>query len=348
MTALTAGYGPAATYGDGHGAGVEATLARLEGAEEAVLLPSGVSAAATALTALTNPGGHVIASAHLGGPLRDWLEGDFPRSGRTVDFVDCTDPEEVAAAVRPQTQLVHAESLTDPTMRLCPVNELSALAHTEDLILLVDNTGLSPGAHRPLDAGASVVVEDCGPLLDGHGGLCAGVVAGPGRLLAPVRAQARMTGAVADPACRALLARGLLTLPLRLAAQQQHADRVAQRLRDLPAVTAVHRPDHAAAPWARETHEGFGALLSFTPAAGPQAARRLVAALHSLGLADEAGTGLRTGARLPALTTHGHWSERRRAAAGISRAMIRLDIGVEDPDPLLAAVQRILTEGEPC
>lgn len=330
------------------GTALEHSLAELESADEVLLTPSGTAAAICVLTALTNPGGHLVVSEDLYGPLREWLEAELPLSGRTVSLVDCTDPDQVAAALRPQTQLVYAQALADPLMRPCPVNDLSALAHMEDLLLVVDNTGLSPAAHRPLDAGAAVVVEDCGPCLDGHGGDPAGLVAGPHRLLARVRAHARTTGAVTDPAGHRWLGQALRTLPLRVRQQQESAGRVAAALAGHRAVSAVHRPTFDSHPWARETHDGFGGLLSFETAPDAPDGAAVVAALRAAGVVGDGSRGTESAASVPASSSHSGWSGRDRARAGVHPRLVRLSVGIEDPGPLIDALTRALQEAGPC
>ncbi|MBO3740188.1 PLP-dependent transferase [Actinoplanes flavus] len=244
--------------------GAEQRLCDLHGAETAVVLSGAGAATAYALAALTNPGGHVIVSAGLRGAAREHVEQEFRESGRTVDFVDCGDLDAVAALVDPRTQLILTASMTDPEMRPIPVNDLAALSHSTDLLLVVDNTALTPAQLRPLDLGATVVVEACTPYLDDQAGLGLSAVCGPARLLRRISAQVARTGGRPDPWSDRMLAQALRTLDLRMAAHHRHADEIAEFLRKQPAVATVHRAGFDEAPWAVETHTGFGGLLSFT------------------------------------------------------------------------------------
>ncbi|BCJ44129.1 cystathionine beta-lyase [Actinoplanes ianthinogenes] len=307
-------------------AAAESRIAELHGAETAALLAGGAAAATQTVCALTNPGGHVIASAGISGPVREFLEDSFRRLGRTVSYTDCADVDAVAGAVRPETQLIVTESLSDPAMRLIPVNELAELAHSTDLQLVVDNTGLSPALLRPLDLGATVVVETVDPYLDDHAALDASVVCGPRRLVERVTAQAAHAGGRPDGWTDRLLAQALRTLDLRMAAHTANADQVAAFLRGHPAVTVVHRPSFDDSPWAIETHGGFGGLLSFesrTPLAVP----------------DQPGP-----VSIPVLRSHAGVSARRREQAGVTPTLVRVAAGIDSPKPLIALLQGLLAE----
>ncbi|MET9363828.1 PLP-dependent transferase [Streptomyces sp. NPDC006632] len=317
----------------------EAAFARLHGADAALLLPSAVTATTAVLLALSNPGGHIIVSDQTCDPLRAALDAELTGSRRTVTFVDCTEVDAVVAAVRPATQVVYTPSLSDPLMRLAPLGDLATYAQMNDLLLVVDNTALSPAEVRPLETGAVVVIEDSSPCLDEWGDVSAAFVTGAGRHLAPVREQAARFGGQVDPWAAHLLERSLSTLGLRLAARRHNAERVADALRGHRAVHAVHRPSFDDAPWALETHDGFGGLLAFEVA--PE--------VHDLGAvldacAGDAGDGGATAStlRLPALTTHAHLSERVRQEGGISRQLVRASIGTQDPAPLIRGLRRAL------
>ncbi|WP_330458934.1 PLP-dependent transferase [Streptomyces sp. NBC_00820] len=329
-----------------HGAArrVEDTFAALHGAGSALLVPGLVAATTATLLALTNPGGHIVASDQTCDPLRAVLTGELTGLGRAVTFVDCTDVDAVTAAVRPATQVVYTPSLSDPLMRLCPLNDLAIHAQMNDLLLVVDNTALSPAQLRPLEAGAVVVVEDTSPCLDGWGEAGAALITGLDRYLPRIHEQCARFGGEVDDWAAHLLERSLATLHLRVAAQRDSAERIAGALRAHPAVRAVHRPSFDEAPWALETHQGFGGLLSFEV---QPYVRDLSGVLDAC---RRDGTALTTTARIPARTTHAHLSERVRREAGVSRQLVRLSAGVEDPGALLRrlrpALDACLAQGE--
>jgi cystathionine beta-lyase/cystathionine gamma-synthase/uncharacterized OsmC-like protein len=318
---------------------VEHALATLHGGEVAMLAPNPVAATAAVLLTLTNRGGHVIASDQTYGPLRDFLLEDFVGRGRRVSLVDCTDPGAVVSSVEPATQVVYTQSLTDPLMRLCPLNELATYSQMNDLILVVDNTNLSPAQLRPLETGAVIVIEDCGPYLDGYGDIRAAAVAGGSRYLHRIREQARRSGAEVDPWVAHRLVRSLTTLELRMAEHDRNAEKVASALREHPAVRKVYRPSFDESPWALETHPGFGGLLSFEVQAEIQDLSGILAAFRPGGIIPGR---LATTAQVPALTTHARMSERLRRQAGVSRQLVRLAVGIENVDRLLRDLQRAL------
>ena len=310
----------------------ERLVSALHGAEATVLLGGGSAAAVHALCALTNPGGHVIVSAGLYAPLGSFLADSFARLGRDVTYLDCADVAAVAAGVRPETQLIFAESVADPLMRLTPVNDLAELAHASDLPVLVDNTGLSPAMARPLDMGATVVVENCVPYLSGGAVVDASVACGPRRLLRRIAAQAQPAGAAPGAWSSALLSQALRTLELRMAAHQRSADAIAQFLRGHPAVAAVYRPGFDAAPWAIETHRGFGGLLSFLPRRG----------LPRQALSRETLGDL---VSFPALDYPGAAGARHRERMGVPPELVRVTAGLESPARQIAALRGLLDAG---
>lgn len=315
---------------------VEDAFAALHGADSALLLPGLVAATTGTLLALTNPGGHVIASDQTCDPLRGVLTRELAGLGRTVTFVDCTDADAVAAAVRPETQVVYAQSLSDPLMRPAPLNEIAIHAQMNDLLLVVDNTALSPAELRPLDTGAVIVIEDTAPFLDGWGDVGAALVTGLDRYLPRIAEECgRFGGEVHDWAAH-LLERSLSTLHLRLSAQRDGAERVAETLRAHHAVRAVHRPSFAEVPWALETHQGFGGLLSFEVVPEIDDLSGVLAACRG------DGTPLTGTAWLPAHTSHAHLSERARREAGITRQLVRLAVGVTDSGALAGRLRRAL------
>jgi cystathionine beta-lyase/cystathionine gamma-synthase len=273
------------------------------------------------------PGRHVIVSAGLYATLGSFLEDTFAGLGREVTYLDCADVAAVADSVRPETQLIFAESLADPLMRPAPVNDLAELAHGSDLLVLVDNTGLSPAMARPLDMGATMVVENCATYLSGHAALDTSVACGPRRLVRRVAAQARPTGAVPDAWSGRLLSEALRTLELRMAAHHRNADAIAAFLRGHPGVAEVHRPDFGTAPWAIETHSGFGGLLSFVPRR--ELARREVAADGEL-------------ISFPGLDAHAATGARRLERVGIPRELVRVAAGLADAPGQIATLRALL------
>lgn len=317
-------------------------LASLHNADTAILVPNVTAAARATLEALTNPGGRVIASRDVSGTTRTYLEEDLPRLGRAVDFVDCSDADAVADAILPETQVIYSESVSAPLGRLCPVNDLSTLAHSADLIVVVDNSGLSPILHRPVDSGAAVVIEDCATHLDEHDGAGLGLVASAERFLPAITRRVHELGGPASSLSAEPLARSLDGLASRVKVRNQKAEEIAKALREMTGVSQVHRPRFEDHPWVWETHEGFGAGVGLELAAGSASVRALVDALHSEGLAVSGDDPLRTRAEVPALDTHSRWTEWDRLAVGVTRATVQLTAGSQDPEPLITRLAKEL------
>jgi cystathionine beta-lyase/cystathionine gamma-synthase len=262
--------------------------AEWEGAESSVAYRSRADAVRAVLTGLTNPGGHIIAGCPVGA-LTD--------AGRSVSVVPPEDPDAIIAEVRDTTQLVFLPSVAEPSMRLVPVNDIGAIAHGENLILVVDNSILTPALFRPMDCGAHVVIEDWTE----HGApVC--TVAGDRRLL---RLLPPGEPDIALPA-------GLLDRIRRCTAV---ASAVAATLSGHRMVTRVRRPDVTEHPWARETHEGFGPVLVLTCATDPA---RVAAALTGTGLT---ATPLESGAVRVTVAA----ADPERITAAVAGALDRLE-----------------------
>lgn len=343
-------------YGSPNVRGVEALVAVAEGAEAALAVASGMAAIATALSAFTRAGDHVVAqTAHYTGALTqlsDWL----PRAGVEVSQVDQTDVAAFAAAVRPSTRLVYVETPTNPTLALTDLAAVAEVAKKAGALLVCDNTFASPLNQRPLSLGADLVVHSATKYLGGHSDVTAGLLAGRKALVDAAWEHARVHGPVLHPFEAWLLARGMKTYPLRLAAQNAGALRVAQALEAHPAVARVHypglpsHPQHALAT--RQMPGGFGGMLSFTVAGGPeQAYRRALRVLELVELCIPAVSlgGTETLLVHPASLIFGHQPPGQLAQAGVAPGLLRLSVGIESPEDLLAdlaqALERAAAEG---
>ncbi|WGX98833.1 PLP-dependent aspartate aminotransferase family protein [Nocardioides sp. L-11A] len=236
---------------------LEQKLAALEGAEDAAVGASGMAACATALLSVLGTGDHCIASADLFVITRVLLDDVLSARGIEVTHVDVTDLDAVAAAVRPNTRAVFAESLSNPHMDVADLPALAALSREHGLTLVVDNTFLSPRLLRPLEHGADLVVHSATKWLGGHGDAVAGVVAGRKELVDKVRFHLDALGAAVSPFNSWLILRGMRTLGLRMSASSTNALAVAQFLESRPEVALVSYPGLPSHPH----HELAGKLL---------------------------------------------------------------------------------------
>ncbi len=321
-------------------------VAELEGTESAAPLSSGMAATAMALLALTGPGDHVVASQHLYGATRTLIDEEFPTRGIRTTFVDPDTPRAWRAAMRPETRALFLEIPTNPTLRIYDPRPLARLAHELGTTLLVDATFASPVNLRPTELGADVVIHSASKYLGGHSDLIAGVVAGPREVVDAVVRMMTLYGSSLDPHAAWLLDRGLRTLDVRVRRQNENALALATWLERRSEVASVlypglpSHPDHAVA---QEIFSGFGGMVSFVLADGGPAADRFLDGIRLAVAAPSLGS-VETLVSQPRYTSHLGWSAEQRIAAGIPDGFVRVSVGVEDVEDLIADFERALEE----
>ncbi len=256
-------------------AALEAKLADLEGAEDAVVGASGMAALSSALYASLRAGEHLVASDDVFVISRSLLEEDLPRRGIDVTPVPITDLDAVRAAIRPNTRAIFTETYSNPFMRVADVPALAGIARDHGIRLIVDNTFLSPYLYRPLEDGADLVLHSATKYLAGHGDSLAGVVAGPKSLIDGIRYQLDVLGGCVSPFNAWLVLRGVRTLALRMEAHSANAMRLATFLEGHPAIAMVRyagldsHPDRAVA--ARLLGDRCGGMMSIRLHGGREA-----------------------------------------------------------------------------
>lgn len=322
-----------------------ADVARLERAEAGVVAASGMGALTAAIVALLKTGDHVLAARVLygrTGQLLNHLQSSF---GIDVTFVDANDPAAWKAAATGRTKLAIVESISNP---LLEVADLSALADAIGSVpLLVDNTFGTPCLIRPLEHGATLVWHSASKYLNGHGDVMLGVIVGPNSLVRKIRGLSSLYGLNANPMECWLASRGLRTLPLRMARVSQSAQQIAEFLTQQPNVRQVFYPGLPKHP----THElakcllpsGYGGMLSFEIAGGREQVNAVLRKLShqipfSPTLADARST-----LSYPAGTSHKFMTADERRACGITDGLIRLSVGLEDPEDLKRELQAALS-----
>ena len=317
-----------------------AALEDLTGQATGQPFASGSAATATTLMALCSSGSHVVAPREVYGGTWSVLTRQLARFGVETTFVDITDLAAVRAALRPETALVWAEVMANPTMTVADLPSLAGVAREAGVPLVVDATFASPVVVRPLEHGADLVVHSATKYLGGHSDATGGVVVGRPELVARVRAVRLDLGGALAPDEAALLTRGLQTLPLRVARQCATALEVARAVAAHPAVRSVDHPglphhrSHGLAT--RLFHPGrYGAVVTVTPRGGREGGMALVDGLQLVTRATSLG-GTVTKAVHVASTTHKDLDEASLAAAGIDPGAVRFSIGLEDPEDLVA------------
>lgn len=324
---------------------VEAKIAAAEGAEAALVVSSGMAATSTAFFGLVQQGDEVVCSSAIYGGTLQVLTTFLARFGVRTRFASIDELGRPEALVGPQTKVLWCESPTNPTLRCVDIAAIAAACRAKGVISIVDNTFASPMNQRPLALGADLVMHSATKYLNGHSDVTAGALVGSTALINRVRPARKLLGGVLEPASAYALARGIKTLAVRMARHNSNAMRVAQWLESHRHVSRVFypglvsHPDHAVA--ARQMR-GFGGMVCFEVKAGYTGA---VAVFDRLKLFQRAASlgGVESLCSLPVLTSQYGLSDTQLADAGVTRGMVRLSVGLEDPDDLIEDLSQALS-----
>jgi len=273
----------------------------------------------------------------LYGGTQAFLTEDGPALGLSLSSFDASKPASWEAHVTPKTRMIYVESISNPLLRIPQLAEVVRFARRHGLVACIDNTFATPINFRPIAFGFDVVIHSASKYLNGHADICAGVVAGRREVIEKVRAKVTHLGGALDPHAAWLLHRALKTLAIRVDRQNRSAETIARFLAAHPAVARVIYPGletHPQYAQARELFSGFGGMISFEPIGGVPAAERLLERLAIISIAPSLG-GVESNITRPAATTHLGVSADERQRMGIGDALLRLSIGLEDPDDLI-------------
>ena len=324
-------------------------LAALEGAEAALVTGSGMAAISTALLTVLKPGDHLLAQSNLYGGTHSFVTHQLPELGIAVDFIDADAPETWQALLRPTTRAVYVESITNPLMQVCDLDAITAFAQANGLVSLIDNTFATPVNYRPPERGFDLSLHSATKYLNGHSDIVAGVIVGRGDLVKKAWKKLKHFGGSLDPHACFLLHRGLKTLALRVRHQNESALRLARFLETHPMTNTVNYPgltSHAQHARAQALFDGFGGMLSLEVQGGQDGAERFMNHLTIPILAPSLG-GVESLATRPAISSHADLTPEERKAVGISDGLIRISVGIEDPDDLIADFAQALEATEP-
>lgn len=318
---------------------VQQTLADLEGGAGAVMTSSGMSAIHLVCTVFLQPGDLLVAPLDCYGGSYRLFDSQSCRGAYRVKFIDQSDEAALAAALAEKPKLILVESPSNPLLRVVDIAAICAAARAAGTVSVVDNTFLSPALQNPLSLGADLVLHSCTKYLNGHSDVVAGAViakeADVAKELAWWANNIGVTGAAFDSY---LLLRGLRTLGPRMAAAQRNALAIVEYLNHHPQVKKLYHPslpEHAGHEHAVRQQRGFGAMLSFELDGDENALRRFLKALKLFTLAESLG-GVESLISHTATMTHAGMSAEARAAAGISETLLRISVGLEDSDDLIA------------
>lgn len=321
-----------ARMGQPNAEALEAAYAALEGGEAAVSSATGMGVIFAVLFALLEPGAHVVVSRDLYGTTVALFEQELARYKVERTYVDFSDAAAVAAAIRPETRMLYAESISNPTVQVADLPGLAKLCRERGVLLVVDNTFASPFVIRPLEHGAHIVLSSATKFLGGHSDLMAGVAAGEAGLMEQVRRTLVLGGAMLDPFAAWLTVRGVKTVHLRVERQSANALALARYLAQHPQVERVCYPGLAGHPL---LPNGAGAMLSFAVKGGLHEANQVIRRLRLVDFVPSLGD-VTTTVSHPVLTSHRAMTPEQREALGITDSLIRVSTGVEAAEDIIA------------
>lgn len=325
----------------------EQKIALLEGGEAAAAFASGMGAITAPIMALVNAGDHIVAAETLYGCTHAFLSHLLSRFGVETTFVDATDVKNIEAAMRPNTKIVYVESPANPTMSLVDLAVAAQVAHEYGAKILVDNTFMTPYWQRPLELGCDVVIHSATKYIGGHGTVIAGVTVGSKEFIDEVKVTTlKDIGASMSPFDAWLLLLGLKTLGVRMEKHESNAMVIAKWLEENPKVERVYYPgleSHPQHELAKKQASGFGAMIAFELKGGMEAGITLMNSVEMIHLAVSLGN-VDSLIQHPASMTHSPYSREERLAAGITDGLVRLSVGIEEPEDILADLEHAFSK----
>ncbi|MGH7651258.1 MAG: trans-sulfuration enzyme family protein [Gemmatimonadaceae bacterium] len=323
---------------------VQKRLAVLEGTEAALVLASGMGATACSMLALLRPGDHLISSSWIYGGTRKLFMEDLMGMGIEVSFVNPLEPRAWRKGLRKNTRVIFLESPVNPTCRVLEMNSLQSLAHAQGIALVVDSTFASPVNFRPVEHGVDVVIHSATKYLNGHHDILCGVVCGNEPFIDEVRRKMTVWGQAPDPFACWLLERGLKTLDVRVRRQNENAMRIAQWCSTKPQIAKVHypglptHPDHEIA---KSILDGYGGMMAIELKGGGAATLKFVRKLQLFTYAASLG-GVDSLVIEPRYSSHEHMTPEERERIGIPDGFLRMSIGLENAEDLIADIEQAL------
>ncbi len=335
-----------ARYGNPTVAMFEERIALLEGAEDAFATASGMAAVNGALISMLKAGDHVVAARALFGSCLYILEEILGRFGVEVSFVDGTDLDQWRAAIRPDTKAVFFETVSNPTLEVVDLKSVAELAHAVGALVVIDNVFATPVFSRAIELGADVVIYSATKHVDGQGRALGGVILGTRDFIrGTVEPYMKHTGGSMSPFTAWVMLKGLETIDLRVRAQAASALQVATALQDRPEFSQVifpgleQHPDHEMAK--SQMNGGFGTVVSVDLKGGKEAAFKVLNALETIVISNNLGDA-KSIVTHPATTTHQRLPDAQKIELGITPGLLRLSVGLEDPQDLIADITQAL------
>lgn len=332
-------------WGNPTQATLERRIAALDGGEAALVTASGMAAISTAIMSVVEQGDHIVATSAVYSGTFNLLAKELPRYGVTTTFVDASDPDKIADAIRDNTRIVYLESPGNPTLAINDIAAGAEVAHAAGALAFVDNTFATPANQRPLDLGADVVLYSATKYFCGHGDAIGGAIVGSQAFIDHARTGIlRDVGGIISPFNAWLILRGMQTLPLRVERHSTNALQVSRFLEEHPAVNWVAYPgleSHPQHNLARRQMRGYGGMVCFEVKGGVEAGARLMNHVRLCTLTVSLGD-TKTLICHSASTTHSTVPADARRAAGITDGLVRLSVGLEDPMDIIADLDQAL------
>lgn len=320
-------------------------IAIAEGGEEAVICASGMAAIFTGVISLVNKGDHILANDELYGESYDLFKNVFQKFGIEATFVDFNDPEAIKKAIQPNTKLFYTEIISNPLTKVVDIDSVVEIAHGIGAKVVVDSTFTTPCLIRPIEHGVDMVLHSLTKFINGHFDVTAGAIVSSSEIINEVRPLIVIFGGILSPYSAWLALRGIKTMNLRVMKQVQNASLVASALEKHPKVNKVYypglesHPQHSLAT--RLLKNGYGAMLSFGIADDKQKVNDFMQSLQLIRFVNTLG-GIKTTLSHPATTSHIFVEEAIRRKMGIHDGLLRLSVGIEDPDDLINDIYNAL------
>jgi cystathionine beta-lyase/cystathionine gamma-synthase len=334
-------------YGNPTVVAVEKSLARLEGADAALLVASGMAATATALLALLKAGDEVVCSAAIYGGTLHLLSDLLSRYGIKARFAQLDELRQPERLISEATRIVWFESPINPTLRCVDIAAIALACRGRGVVSIIDNTFASPINQQPVALGIDLVMHSVTKYLNGHSDVTAGALCGSAGLMREIEQTRRLLGSVLDPQAAYAIGRGLKTLEVRVQRHNTNAAAVAAWLEKDPRALRVYYPGLASHPdhaLARRQMRGFGGMVCVDLGGGQERAERFFDRLAVFKRAASLG-GVESLCSLPVLTSQWGHSDDELGRAGVTRSMVRLSVGLEDPEDLIADLDQALAGG---
>ena len=319
-------------------------LCALEGAEAGLLFSSGMAAINAIVLGLLKQGDHLVLSKEIYGGTHYFINTELSRFGISYTFTDTTDVKSFEGAIKENTRLIFLETPSNPLLKLTDIEAVCKMANDKGILTAIDNTFASPINQKPLEQGVDLVMHSGTKYLGGHSDLIFGAVVGSEQLIRQLLPHSINMGGNLNAQTCALIERSMKTLALRVERQTQNAQKIAESLEKQPGVRKVNYPGLKAHPQhelARKQMKGFGAMLSFELEGDAESTERFLDRLEMIFPALSLG-GVETLICASAKTSHIKMSPEERAEAGISDTLLRLSVGIEDAEDIIADIRQAM------